>query len=98
MTPVSPQDVRTFVLSSIEESLQDNGVAEKDIADDFDLLLQGGIGSFGFLHLITAIQEMFGVEIDLEQLDPEKATILGTLCQYISDRTQPGAAVPHGGH
>jgi acyl carrier protein len=79
-------------LSSIEELLQANGVAEKNIADNFDLLLHGGIGSFDFLHLIVSIQNKFGVEIDFEQLDPEKATILGTLCQYISDRALPG---PH---
>jgi acyl carrier protein len=92
MNSFLPQHVRSYVLNSIEELLQTNGVAEKNIDDNFDLLVQGGLGSFDFLHLIISIQEKFGVELDFEQLDPEKATILGTLCQYISDRTQPGAS------
>jgi acyl carrier protein len=90
MTSVSPQEVRAFVLETIEESLQANGVAAQALPDDFDLLLHGGIGSFGFLRVITSLQEKFGVELDLEQLDPEQAKILGPLCQYISDCSKNG--------
>lgn len=41
------------------------------VSDDVDLLESGRIDSLALVELIFAIEEEFGVELALEQLDPE---------------------------
>ena len=57
----------------------------RDLSDDFDFLLNGVIDSFGILEMISAIEEEFGIQLDLEALDAEKITIIGPLSCYVAD-------------
>ena len=59
-------------------------------SDDLDLMKKGIIDSIGLIMLISAIEEHFGVEVDFEDMDTEKITVLGPLCDT-SRREREGA-------
>lgn len=56
-----------------------------EIPDDFDLLLNGVIDSFGILEMISAIEDEFQVQLDLALLDAEDITKIGPLARYIAE-------------
>jgi acyl carrier protein len=56
-----------------------------EIPDDFDLLLNGVIDSFGILEMISAIEEEFRIQLDLALLDAEDITRIGPLARYIAE-------------
>lgn len=87
MSKTSPEDVRKFLTSFLVQKLngQERGLAN-DLPDDCDLLLTGMIDSLGFAELIAAAAQHFGREVDFEGLDPEKMTIVGPLCQFMSEQ------------
>jgi len=79
-------EIWNFILNHIKESLIENGIDEKEINSDFDLMKSGLIDSIGFIQLISAIDEHFDIEIDFEGLDTEKLTMIGPLCKYIDEQ------------
>jgi acyl carrier protein len=88
MRPVTPEEVRMFLLQHLGQKIEGNGQTKHEIlSDDCDLLLSGIIDSIGLLDLIGAIQEFVGVEIDFDALDPEQMTIVGPLCRFVSEQT-----------
>jgi acyl carrier protein len=56
-----------------------------ELPDDFDLLLNGVIDSFGILEMISAVEEEFQIQLDLALLDAEDVTRIGPLARYISE-------------
>ncbi len=74
MTVVSAEDVRQFLVDRLRQ----------DVPQECDLLLSGIVDSLGLLELITAVADHFGREIDFEALDPEKMTIVGPFCEFVS--------------
>ena len=84
--------VRQFILEFFEKELEATGVRAQDVPDDFDLLMEGIIDSFGIIELIAGIQERYGVTIDLEQMDPDEVTVLGPLSRYIASAALPEGA------
>lgn len=83
MSSVTAADVRAFLLDRYSESLAANGVAGTDVSDDFDLLTEGVIDSFGILEMITGMEEHFGIEIDYEAIDPQDLTVIGPLSRFV---------------
>jgi acyl carrier protein len=55
------------------------------VPEDFDLLTNGVVDSFGILEMITAIEEQFNLQLDMANLDAEQLTILGPLCRYVAE-------------
>lgn len=87
MTALTSTDVRMFLKEYLGRKLEANGCcACEDLPDDCDLLLSGMIDSIGLLDLVAALQEFVGREIDFEVLDPEEMTIVGPLCNFVSDQ------------
>lgn len=58
----------------------------EELSEDFDLFLSGVIDSLGLLDLWVALEKRFDHEIDIEPLDPEQMTIVGPLCQFVSEQ------------
>ena len=87
MSALSPTDLRHFVRNYLSESLK---AQQKDLPselpDSCDLLLAGLIDSLGLLELLTAIQEYCQREIDFDGLDPEQITVVGPLCDFVSNQ------------
>jgi len=86
MNVSAESSVRSFLLEFFEEQLTLKGLSTNDISDDFDLLTQGVIDSLGFLEMTVALQETFDIELDFDEIDPEKLSIMGPLCRYVDQK------------
>ena len=85
--PANPEQIRAFLQKYIvEKSMAGGKVPPEVLPDDYDLLLSGMIDSLGLLDLMTAIQDHCQREIDFEAIDPEQLTVVGPLCQYVSQQ------------
>ena len=87
MSSVTASDVRAFLLDHYAEGISANGVEGGAVPDDFDLLTEGVIDSFGILEMIAAMEERFGFEIDFESIDPQDLTVVGPLCRFVESQT-----------
>jgi acyl carrier protein len=83
---VTAASVRQFLVTRYFEPVEALGLIPGDLSDDFDFLLNGVIDSFGILEMISAIEEEFQIELDLEALDAEHITILGPLSRYVAEQ------------
>ena len=86
MKPVTSNDIRQFLLVKYSGTIEALGLAE--LPDDFDLLLNGVIDSFGILEMISTIEEEFQVELDLAALDAEQITIVGPLSRFVASNAK----------
>jgi acyl carrier protein len=84
LTAAPVETVRTFILTRLEEELAANGLTPRETPEDYDLLLEGVIDSFGIVELITEIEDRFDVMLDLEELDPDVITVIGPLSTYVA--------------
>ena len=87
MNKPTPGQVREFLLGKYSEPIKALGLEQTVVPDDFDLLTNGVVDSFGILEMITAIEEQFNLQLDMANLDAEQLTILGPLCRYVADST-----------
>jgi acyl carrier protein len=77
-------EVQQFILGRIDDPLQAKGLAAADVPSSFDLLLEGVIDSFGIVELISALEERYGLEFDLDELAPDDLTRIGPLSSYVA--------------
>jgi acyl carrier protein len=84
MKDVTADSVREFLLTRYYEPIIAMQLSLTKIPDDFDLLLNGVIDSFGILEMITAIEDEFQIQLDLALLDAEDITRIGPLARYIA--------------
>ena len=98
MTDDKAAPVRRFILDLFADPLAALGHTPETVPDDFDLLSEGVIDSFGMLELLTNLQERYALEGDFEDLDVEQATMIGPLSQYlqarIEEQNNPAAPKP----
>jgi acyl carrier protein len=85
MQDVTPDNVRKFLLTKYSEPITAMQLNPTELADDFDFLLSGVIDSFGILEMISAIENEFGIQVDLALLDAEDITRIGPLARYIAE-------------
>lgn len=83
-------EAREVILGAVSPGLRAKGLAADEVADDFDLLLEGAIDSFGLVELIGMLEERFGITVELEKLDPDEVTLVGPLSRYVA--TEAGKA------
>jgi acyl carrier protein len=43
------------------------------------------VDSFGILEMVSSIEQQFGIELDLANLDAEQMTILGSLARNVAE-------------
>lgn len=93
MTSPTPDDVRAFVATFLNAKLKERGKAPlDDLRDDYDLLLSGLLNSLSFVEMMVGAGKRFGAQVDFEELDPEKMTIVGPLCILVSEQLRKGDA------
>jgi hypothetical protein len=56
------------------------------LPEDYDLLTTGLVDSLVFVEMLAAAGEHFAKDIDLSGLDPEKMTVVGPLCRFVSNQ------------
>jgi acyl carrier protein len=88
MKELTEAAIRRFLLEKYREPIGAIGLIPGELADDFDLLLNGVIDSFGILEMIGALEEEFGIQLDLATLDAEQITILGPLSRYVAENAK----------
>lgn len=82
-------ELRTIILSHVESELHARGLTADSVPDDYDLLAEGVIDSFGFLELIVVLEASVGSDLDLAQLDPADLTVVGRLASFASAASAP---------
>jgi acyl carrier protein len=83
VTAVRAADARRAVVELLADQLTARGLDGDALPDDFDLLGEELIDSFGLLELITALEERFGLELDFEDMDDEDLTVLGPFTRHV---------------
>jgi acyl carrier protein len=89
MKDITPASVREFLLAKYGGPITALGFTPANISDDFDLLLNGVIDSFGILEMIGAIEDEFCVRLDMATLDAEQITIIGSLAHFAATNAKP---------
>jgi hypothetical protein len=83
----TPEDVRRFVAHFLNQKLRERARAPlNNLPDDYDLLLSGLLDSLAFVEMIAAAGEHFHGDVDFAGIDPEKLTIIGPLCAFVSEQ------------
>lgn len=83
-TPARLAEVRGLILDACGPALADFGITAADAPGDLDLRGSGMIDSLGFVEVIVELEEKLDIEIDLEDLDPERITVLDPLATYVA--------------
>jgi acyl carrier protein len=83
---ITPADVQEFILGRIDDPLRAKDLVAADVPSSFDLLLEGVIDSFGIVELISALEERYGFELDLDELAPDDLTRIGPLSSYVAQK------------
>lgn len=80
---MTAEEIRLFIIDALQTHLENAEVNAEEINEHFDLFGSGLIDSMRFLTLIVEIEEWVDVEINFEDLDPDKLTKIGSLCQFV---------------
>ncbi len=84
--------VRALILEACGPALADFGINAADAPGDLDLRGSGMIDSLGFVEVIVGLEEKLGIEIDLEEMDPEQITVLDPLATHVAAQAAGSAA------
>lgn len=90
-TTVEAAVVRARILEICGPALTICGVDLAAPPADLDLRACGAIDSLGFLELVTELEEVFDVELELEVMDPERLTMLEPLAAAVAAQASGGA-------
>jgi acyl carrier protein len=71
----SRSEVEEFVKTYLGPRLQRAGV--KELRDDLSLTSTGVIDSFGLLELVSATEEKFSVQVNVDSIDIDELTTFG---------------------
>lgn len=81
-------EARRFVLEACGPALAEFGIDPENAPGDFDLRASGTIDSLGFVELVVELEEKHGIELALEDLDPEQITVLDPLAAHVAERLE----------
>jgi acyl carrier protein len=86
-------EVRAFVEGFVSRKLKEFGKTPlHDLRDDYDLMQSGALDSLSFVEMLTLAGQHFAGQISLEDLDPEKMTVVGPLCTFVSEQLRACSA------
>lgn len=72
MTDANPAEVKKFIIEFFADSLLVAGIDPEELPDDMDLLQTGVIDSMSILEMVVAVEEEYGVAMDLERLPADQ--------------------------
>jgi len=84
--------VRGLILEACGPALADFGIDATNAPGDLDLRGSGMVDSLGFVEIIVQLEEQLGIEIDLEEMDPEQITVLDPLAAHVAAQANGSAA------
>ena len=71
--------LRDYVIDRLVDRAAEVGLADTEISGTFDFFESGLVDSLGLIRLLDEVEEHFGIEIDLAEVDPEHLTTLDGL-------------------
>ena len=76
---MTPHELRSNIVQILTERVARMGMSPSDLTDDLDLVRSGLLDSLAFIDLVTALEKVAGIELDLDAaLDrPDATTIAG---------------------
>jgi acyl carrier protein len=83
---ITPAEVQEFILQQIDDPVRAKDLLAADVPSSFDLLLEGVMDSFGIVELISALEERYRLEFDLDELAPDDLTRIGPLSSYVAQK------------
>ena len=96
MSHLTAETVKSFLLKKYEPALRDQGLALDKVPDNFDLFAEGIVDSLGVLNMISDVEKAFDIKLDMEQIDAEELTILGSFSRYAAEHGKPSAPEVNG--
>jgi len=66
----------------------------REVPDDFDLVTGGVIDSMGVIELVSALEQEFGMELDLSGMGAEELAVVGPLARYVSAQAARSGPTP----
>jgi acyl carrier protein len=79
-------EIEQFLTKRLKGALSRAGITE--LTPETSLTETGLVDSFGLLELIMAVQEKFGVTVDVGEIDPEVLTTFGGFVSTIHSAAQ----------
>jgi acyl carrier protein len=80
--------LREFVEDHLAKTARDKGLAMPPLQPDSNLLELGILDSLEFVQMLLALEEAFGLELDLAELDPAEFTTLeGLVVTALANQT-----------
>ena len=84
---VSADQVKQLLKDHLRNELSKAGIT--DPADSLSLTESGLVDSFGLLEIVMAVQDKFGVTVDVGDVDPESFTTFGGFAETVAKYAQP---------
>jgi acyl carrier protein len=75
------QQIRDFILDKLKPALELLEIRTEEINDELSLVGSGLIDSLGFVEILIHLEDHFGIEIELDEFDPEDFATLGGFLQ-----------------
>lgn len=85
---IDVETVRARILEFCGTALEAYGVDLSALPTNLDLRACGAIDSLGFVELVADLEEGFGVELELEDMDPRELTMLEPLARTVAAQAQ----------
>ena len=80
---LSGSEVSAYLISYMTDLAERLGVTDLVLTDETRLLDVGVVDSVGFIELVLATEERFGVSLELDRHDPTEFTTLGGLTRVV---------------
>lgn len=84
----SNHQAREILLRVLSEEMATFGIGSDELINSFDVVDNGLVDSFGFLELISRIEEDSDVELDFEGVNMEELTTVNSILNIISNALQ----------
>ena len=84
MRILEESEIREFLRKRFADSVVATDDEAESWPDDYDLMLEGVIDSFGVLEMVGAVEELLEGPLDLEELDPELITKVGPFARFVA--------------
>jgi acyl carrier protein len=82
MSPTE-REVGEFILEQVQDPARRLGLDLAALDSDFDLIGSGVLDSMRFLELLTAIEQRYKIEVDLNGVEIETVTKVGGIIDLV---------------
>ena len=76
-------EAEQLIWKNLESRLQKAGLNQAQVDSSASLIELGVVDSFGFLELITGLEDATGIFVDFAELDPEEFTSVAGLARSL---------------